>query len=334
MAKSQNLLYLSQQDVIDVAPTVAESVDIVEYALHEHGEKQVENPPKPGVHPLPRTFIHAMPALLRRKKQVGMKWVSGFSSNYERGLPNISGLIIMNDPETGIPTAIMDGVFVTAMRTAAASAVAARYLARSDSRVLSIVGAGIQGRYHLLTIKSTVPAIERVRVFDVIPETLERYVSEMGQYVDCEIEAADSIDDAIRDADILVSTAAKLRGQVVFKEDCIRPGALALPVHSLGWAPEAIRSADKLVVDDWHQLSSALIGPGKSYESFPEPHAELGEIIAGKKPGRETDIERIIGFNYGLAIEDVAMGSKILARAQAKGIGTQLKQLDGSLPYT
>ena len=117
------LLYLSQQEVIDVAPTIAESIAIVEGALGEHGEGEVENPPKPAVHPLPKTFIHAMPALLKRKKQVGMKWVSGFAVNYEKGLPTISGLIIMNDAETGIPTAIMDGIYVTAVRTASASAV-------------------------------------------------------------------------------------------------------------------------------------------------------------------------------------------------------------------
>lgn len=328
-----DLLYLSQQDVVDVAPSVEETVEIVEGALREHGEGEVENPPKPGVHPLPRTFIHAMPAFLKRKKQVGMKWVSGFASNHEHGLPNISGLIIMNDPETGIPTAIMDGVYVTGIRTASVSAVSARYLARPDSKVLSIVGAGVQGRYHLMTIKCTVPAIERVRVYDIIPETLERYVRDMQQHVDCPVEAATSIPDAIRDADILVSTAAAMRGQTNFEADCVREGALALPVHSLGWDPEVFERADKIVTDDWAQLSAAIVGPGKSYETFPEPYAQLGEIVAGKKPGRENDSERIIGFNYGMAIQDVAMGAEILARAQAKGLGTHLKQLDGKLPY-
>ena len=330
---AQPLLYLTQQDVVDVAPGVAESIEIVEGALREHGEGQVENPPKPGVHPLPRTFIHAMPALLKRKKQVGMKWVSGFSTNHERGLPNISGLIIMNDPETGIPVAIMDGIYVTAIRTAAVSAVSARYLARPDAKVLAIVGAGVQGRYHLLTVKSTVPAIETVRVFDIIPETLERYVRDMPQHVDCAIEPAASIDEAIRDADILVSTATRMRGQTAFAADCMREGSLALPVHSLGWDPAAFERADKIVVDDWRQLSEAIVGPGKSYETFPEPYAQLGEVVAGKKPGRENDRERIMGFNYGMAIQDVALGAEILARAQAKGAGTQLVQLDAELPY-
>lgn len=328
-----DLLYLSQQDVVDVAPSVAETVEIVSGALHEHGLGETENPPKPGVHPLPRTFIHAMPALIKRKKQVGMKWVSGFATNHERGLPNISGLIVMNDPETGIPAAIMDGVYITAIRTASVSAVAARHLARKDSKVLSIVGAGVQGRYHLLTIKSTVPAIETVRVYDIVPAALEAYVSQMPKYVDCKIEAAGSIEEAIADADILVSTAAKMRGITAFHADCVREGALALPVHSLGWDPAVFEKADKIVTDDWGQLSAAIVGPGKSYETFPEPYAQLGEVVAGKKPGRENDKERIIGFNYGMAIQDVAMGAEIHARAKAKGLGSNLKQLDADLPY-
>ena len=99
---SLELLYLSQQQVVDVAPFIAESVEIISDTLREHGKKEVENPPKLAVHPLPRTFMHLMSGLLRRKKQEGMKWVSGFSSTHERGLPNIPGLIVLKDPETGI----------------------------------------------------------------------------------------------------------------------------------------------------------------------------------------------------------------------------------------
>ena len=328
-----DLLYLSQQDVIDVAPSVEESIAIVEAALGEHGKGAVENPPKPAVHPIPRTFIHAMPALLKNKKQVGMKWVSGYAMNNEKGLPNISGLIVINDYDTGLPVAIMDGVFITAMRTACASACSAKYLARQGAETMAIVGCGVQGRYHLMTIMSTNPSIKKVKAFDIIAEARDRYVAEMQQHVECELEAADSVDQAIEDCDIVVSTAAGLRGQVVFKRGCIRPGALALPVHSLGWDPDELLSVDKMVVDDWNQLRSSLVGPGKSYEKLVEPYAEIGEIIAGKKPGRESDDERILGFNYGLALEDVAMASEIFARADAKGIGTQLKQLDGKLPY-
>lgn len=330
---AQPLLYLSQKDVVQVAPSVAETVEIVSGALHEHGIGEVENPPKPGVHPLPRTFIHAMPALLKRKKQVGMKWVSGFPGNHEKGLPTISGLIVINDPDTGIPTAIMDGVYITAIRTASVSAVSARHLARKDAKVLSIIGAGVQGRYHLLTIKSTVPSIETVRVFDIMPQVLERYVAEMSPHVDCKIEASASIADAIADTDILVATAANMRGQIAFPAGCVKEGALAMPVHSLGWDPAVFEQADKIVTDDWEQLSGSLVGPGKSYENMPHPSAQLGEVVAGLKPGRENDRERIIGFNYGMAIQDVSMGAEILKRAKAKGLGVQLEQLDGTLPF-
>ena len=107
-----------------------------------------------------------------------------------------------------------------------------------------------------------------------------------------------------------------------------------LPVHSWGWEREAIVRADKFVADDWAQLRNGVVGPGKPYDSLPEPYAELGEIVVGAKPGRQSPIERIIDFNYGMAVNDVAMGNEVLARAKAAGLGTPLRQLDGTPPST
>ena len=327
------LLYLTQQEVIDVAPSLADSVDLIEGVLREHGEKQVENPPKPGVHPLPDTFIHAMPAFLRRRRQVGLKWVSGFFDNPTLGLPSISGLIILNDPNTGVPTAVMDCAYLTALRTAAASGVAARHLANPDAAVLGIVGAGVQGRFNLITVKTAVPALRTVRLFDVVERTSTHFVREMAGHVDCEIQAVDSMAEAILGADVVVTATSQLH-EVLFKAAWVREGALVLPVHSYGWEREAIEQADKFVADDWAQLRASVVGPGKLYETLPEPYAELGEIVVGRKPGRESPTERIIDFNYGLAIHDVAMGHEVLARARAKGLGTPLKQLDGVMPFS
>jgi ornithine cyclodeaminase/alanine dehydrogenase len=327
------ILYLTRSEVIEAAPTPAESVQLAEQVLREHGEGQVENPPKPGLHPLPGTFIHAMPGLLRRTPRVGLKWVSGFFENPRRGLPSISGLLVLNDPETGIPTAVMDCTYVTAARTAAVSGVAARYLARPESEVLGIVGAGVQGRYNLITIKSAVPRLRSVRVFDTASETLQRFAAGMGRHVDCAIEPVGSIEEAIRGADIVITATGQLH-EVLFRADWVKAGALVLPVHSFGWERDAIVRSDRFVVDDWAQFKSGLVGPGRFYDSLPEPSAELGEIVAGAKPGRESADERIIDFNRGMAVQDVALGSEILERARARGLGTPLTQLDGKLPYT
>lgn len=332
MAKHE-LLYLTQQQVIDLAPSLIESVGLIEGVLREHGEKQVENPPKPGVHPLPDTFIHAMPGFLRRRKQVGLKWVSGFFQNPKLGLPSISGLIVLNDAETGLPTAVMDCAYITALRTAAVSGVAAQHLARPDAQVMGLIGAGLQGRYNLITITSALPALRTVKVFDVVDTTLDRFVAEMTPLVDCDILPVASMEDAARGADVLVTATSQLH-QVLFKTHWVEPGALVLPVHSWGWERKVLDHVDKFVVDDWGQFSASVLRPGGMYRSLPEPYAELGEIVAGKKPGREGPDEQIIDFNYGLAIHDVALGHEVLARARAKGVGTTLEHTDGTMPYT
>jgi hypothetical protein len=143
---SNQLLYLSQADVNAVGLTMTEIIAALEKAFKEKGEGRVEMPPKPGIHPGGGdNFIHAMPAYIPAMKSAGLKWVSGFPQNFQRGLPYINGLLILNNPDTGLPISVMDCVWITAMRTGAATAVAAKYLARTDSSILGILGGGGQG---------------------------------------------------------------------------------------------------------------------------------------------------------------------------------------------
>ena len=143
---TNQLLYLSQADVISLGLTMSEVIDSVEAAFREKGAGNVEMPPKPGIHTRPDAFIHSMPAYIKTTGAAGMKWIAGYPENPARGLPYISGLLVLNDPETGFPLAVMDAAWITAMRTAAATAVAAKYLCRPDVRSLAILGCGVQGR--------------------------------------------------------------------------------------------------------------------------------------------------------------------------------------------
>jgi ornithine cyclodeaminase/alanine dehydrogenase len=148
--KPSQLLYLSQDEVTAVGLTMIEIIEALEVAFREKGKGRTEMPPKPGIHPGGGdNFIHAMPAYIPALKAAGVKWVSGFPENYKRGLPYITGLLILNDPETGLPISVMDCVWITAMRTGAASAVSAKYLARPESSVIGILGCGVQGRTHV-----------------------------------------------------------------------------------------------------------------------------------------------------------------------------------------
>ena len=326
-------LYLSQQEVIDAGFTLKEAVDIVEEVFKEHGSKQFENPPKPGVHPRDDAFIHAMPGYLPRKGEAGVKWVSGYPNNPQHGLPLIMGLIVLNDVNTGQPIAVMDCAYITALRTAAASGVAAKYLANQDAKVIGLVGAGVQGRYNLLALKEVLTKIQVARVFDNNPAVLQRFVKSMAAVVPFKVAAAQSADEVIQSADVVVIATGRL-AKPVFKEKWIKAGALVLPVHSGGWESRTLHNVDKFIVDDWVQFKQFIEHDYKIYAPLPDLYAELGEIVIQKKPGREHKEERIINFNFGIAIHDVAMASVILARAKEKGLGTKLDLAVGELPLS
>jgi ornithine cyclodeaminase/alanine dehydrogenase len=308
-----------------------DAISIVENVLKEHGLREFENPPKPGIHPLNDAFIHAMPAYLPRKKAAGIKWVSGFPSNYKYDLPTIMGLIVLNDVNTGQPVAVMDGGHITNMRTAAVSAVAAKYLANKDAKILGIVGAGIQGRFHLLSLKEVLNEIEVARVFDINTDVAHRLLSLMSEQVPFKIEACHSVREVMEGADVILTATGHLEERI-FKEAWVGEGTLVLPVHTRGWEKSVLKQADKFIVDDWLQFNSFVGGTDGYYTPLPDAYAELGEIVIGKKPGRESRNERIIDFNVGIAIHDVAMASEVLKLAKEKDMGTILPFMEDNLP--
>src|SRR5512140_2721595 len=163
------LLYLSRADVESVALDVPAMVSLLETAFREKGNERVEMPPKPGIHTMPDAFIHAMPAYIPALRAAGIKWVSGYPDNHQRGLPYISGLLVLNDVETGIPYAVMDCTWITAWRTGAATALSAKYLARPDSETVGILACGVQGRANLEALSCLFP-IKRAYAYDVLPE--------------------------------------------------------------------------------------------------------------------------------------------------------------------
>jgi ornithine cyclodeaminase/alanine dehydrogenase-like protein (mu-crystallin family) len=330
--KSIEFLYLSQEDVIKVGLSMLDTISVVENVLKEHADKAVENPPKPGVHPLEDAFIHAMPAYLPRKGISGLKWVSGFFGNQRFGLPSIMGLLVLNDVSTGQPIAVMEAGYITAIRTAAMSGVAARYLAVSGAKRVGVVGAGIQGRYNLLTLKEVLPGIECVRVHDTDSHAAARLKEVLRGHVSFEIEIRASVQEVFEEADIVITAIGRPRGRI-FKEEWVKPGALILPVGPRGWETAAIGKMDKFVVDDWGQFSHLYDGEGGYYAPLPMLHAELSEIVTGKKPGRESTAERIINFNLGMAILDIGLGSEILERARQKNLGRVLPLMTESMPF-
>ncbi|MGB9673845.1 MAG: ornithine cyclodeaminase family protein [Anaerolineales bacterium] len=316
-------LYLSRQDVEKVALDIHTIIQLLENAFREKGYGRVEMPPKPGIHTQPDAFIHAMPAYIPSLHAAGVKWVSGYPQNPQKGLPYISGLLILNDEESGIPIAVMDCTWITAYRTGAATAISAKYLARPDSEVVGIIACGVQGRTNLEAL-STLFAIKRVYAYDINAQAQEKYIQEMRQKFDFEIIGVRTLRDAVVQSDIVITSGPILKNpQPTIEKDWLPPGAFvsAMDFDSY-WKGEALAQIDKLSTDDlaqWDYYRS--IG---YFQNSPRPYADLGEIVIGKKPAREKPTERTMAMNLGLAMDDIAVAPSIYRAAMALGIGTWL----------
>jgi ornithine cyclodeaminase/alanine dehydrogenase len=319
----KQFLYLSRSDVERVALDLRSIIDLLEAAFREKGEGRVEMPPKPGIHTRPDAFIHAMPAFIPAMASAGLKWVSGYPENQARGLPYISGLLVLNDVETGLPYAVMDCTWITAFRTGAASALSAKYLARRDSRVVGILACGVQGRTNLEAIQALFP-IERVYAYDIAPEVQRRYVDEMAEKLGVEVIGVDTPRRAVAGSDIVVTSGPILKHpRPTIEKDWLGPGAFASAVDfDSYWTPEALAQFDCISTDD-HAQFQYYRGVGY-FQNTPDPYADLGEIVTGRKPGRQREDERILAMNLGLALDDMAVAPEIYRRAVQRGIGAWL----------
>jgi len=318
------LLYLSRADVEQVGLGMTEIVGLVEQVFQEKGEGRTEMPPKPGIHPMEDAFIHAMPAYIPAMHSAGIKWVGGFPANQARGLPYISGLLILNDPETGFPIAVMDCTWITAKRTGAATAVAAKYLARPDSRTLGVLGCGVQGRSNLEALRVVFPDLSQVMAYDVNSQALARYVAEMSAQFDLDVRAVTSPRQAVEGLDLVVTAGPILkRPHATIQADWLAPGAFASAVDfDSYWHPAALHQLDKLCTDDRAQMDYyRTVG---YFADLPPIHADLGELVTGRKPGRESPQERTMAMNLGLAIEDMATAVRLYELAKEKRIGVTL----------
>jgi ornithine cyclodeaminase/alanine dehydrogenase len=317
------LLYLSRADVAAAGLTMAEIITALEAMFREKGEGRVEMPPKIGIHPASDAFIHAMPASIPAQKAAGIKWVSGYPGNSKRGLPYISGLLILNDFETGIPVALMDATWITAQRTGAATALAAKYLARPQSTTVGILGCGVQGRSNLEGLQVLFP-LKKVYAYDTHPDRAARYANEMSSQLGIEVVSVADAKEAVVSSDLVVTAGPILRKpHATIRRGWLREGAFASLVDfDSYWHPAALHEVDKFCTDDVPQLHHYRdLG---YFQDIPAVHADLGELVTGRKPGRQSVEERTIGCNLGLALDDMATAPLIYRRALEKGIGTWL----------
>ena len=320
---TNSILYLSRADVESINLPMTEIIDALESMFREKGNGKVEMPPKPGIHTRPNAFIHAMPAYIPSLESAGMKWVSGYPQNQAKGLPYISGLLILNDPDTGIPLAVMDCTWITAKRTGAATALAAKYLARPESSSVGIIACGVQGRSNLEAL-ACLFKIKNVMAYDVKHEIANRYADEMRAQLGLDVEAVRELPEAVKGVDFVVTSGPILKNpRPAIPAGWLAEGAFASLVDfDSYWQGPALREMDKIATDDLSQMN--YYHHEGYFKATPDAYADLGEIVAGKKPGRESASERIAAINLGLALDDMATAIRIYQRAKEIGIGQDL----------
>jgi ornithine cyclodeaminase/alanine dehydrogenase len=317
------LRFLSQADVLALNLDFDSVLSITEKAVEEHARKAFEMPPKPGVHPVPGTFIHAMPAYLPNLGAAGLKWISGFPENAEKGLPMIVGMLVLNDPETGFPICLMDATWITAVRTAAVSTLAAGCFLQKNVRSLGIIGAGTQGTYHSEMLKHVFPSIQEILAFDTSKTQLEAFRMNMQERHELVVTSAADPKPVFEKADLVITATSKQHAPQVGKS-WLKQGGVYIGLESFRyWREEALLSADKFVTDDWKQAQSFLKNT-KHIKKAPKLYAELGEIVTGAKPGRQNTHERIVCIFVGMALLDIALGNMIYKKAMENGIGKDL----------
>ncbi|HTP01240.1 MAG TPA: ornithine cyclodeaminase family protein [Anaerolineales bacterium] len=320
---AHELLYLSRADVEEVNLNMTAIISLLEQAFREKGNGKVEMPPKPGIHTMPDAFIHAMPAYIPALHSAGIKWVSGYPENFRRGELYINGLLILNEDETGIPYAVMDCTWITAYRTGAASALSAKYLARPGSETAAILACGVQGRTNLEAL-ACVFKLKRAYAYDVLPDVQDRFVREMSSRLGLEIVGVKSPKEAVEQADLVVTSGPILKHPApAIEKDWLRPGAFASAVDFDSYfTGAAMGQMDRITTDDHAQFQYyKSVG---YFQQTPDPYADLGELVADLKPGRQSPRERTMAINLGLAMDDMAVAPTIFRIAKEKGLGTVL----------
>jgi ornithine cyclodeaminase/alanine dehydrogenase-like protein (mu-crystallin family) len=324
------LRYLAAADVLAAMPDLDERLVLAERTLIAL-VADAELPPKIAIHPRPdASFVHAMPAYLRGAHAsgvddlVGMKWVAGYPGNGALGLPAIHAVVVLNDPRTGVPIAVLDGGPITAMRTAAVSGVAiARFAPRVDGRPprAGLIGAGAQGRSHLAMLGRTLPGVE-LRIFDRDPERAEVLSGEAAATPG--IAGARVTRDArsaVAEADVVVTAASFGPVRQVMTSDWLSPDTLVVPVdYATYCAADVARDAALFMVDHRDQfLANREAG---LFEDYPDPVATLGEALLAGVPRPERG--RVVATHLGVGLADVVFGSAILRRAETLGLGMLL----------
>jgi alanine dehydrogenase len=328
-----HLTYLNGPDIERLALTDTEILDAVERALDAQGRKAAVIEPR--VHLVPHDscvgHFNVLRGVVHPLGLAGVKVVGDFVNNYEIGLPSELALLNLFDPSTGAPVAILDATSLTGMRTGAMTALGGKYLARKSSTVLGHIGARGTSYWNIRLLDHYFD-FDEIRVHSRRPESQRAFVQRLSEDLGKPVLGVDSWEQCVRDADIVVEASRLTEPQPLLRTEWIRPGALVIPYGTMSAVELSLTDImSKVVVDDWGQCRKGLpygalrrhVDLGKITEQ--NLHAELGQIVAGLRPGRESDQETILFWHRGLSLSDIALGDAMLQKARTMGVGLTLR---------
>ncbi len=286
---------------------------------------------EPRAHLFPRRangHINVLRGVTRR--HAGFKVVGDFVDNHLRGLPSEPALLLLIDPETGVPVAILDATAITEIRTGAVTAIGAEHLAPAGARTLGHIGARGTAYWNVRLLCRVLPGLEEIRVHSRRPVSREQFARRLSADLGREVRAVDGWEECVRGADVVVEASRLSEPEPLLRTSWISRGALVIPYGTVSAVElDLVDIMDKVVVDDWGQAGVGPLGALRAHVdsgrlSKANLYAELGQIVAGDRPGRERDHETILFWHRGLSITDIALGEALLDKARALGIGTQL----------
>lgn len=329
------LRFLSGPDIDSIGLTNPEIIESIESVVAAHGRGETVFEPR--MHLMPDNggighfnVLRGHVSSLGEHGVSGVKVVGDFVPNYEQGLPSELAMATLFDPTNGVPLAVIDATLITEVRTGAMTAVGARHLARQDSRILGHVGARGTA-FSNVTMIDGLFDLDEIRVTSRRPESREAFAEQLRAVIDTPVRVVDSAEEAFDNADILVEASRLNEPTPLLRTAQVKPGAFVVPYGTVSAVElDLLDVMDKVIVDDWREARSGRFGALRPHVdtgrlSEETLYAQLGEIVSGQKPGRESDDERILLWHRGLSILDVAIAHLILTKAEEAEVGTMLR---------
>lgn len=317
--------YIHAAELERLGFNMGDIVEILEEAFRVRAQGHAIMPPKVFFYRDGDRFYSSMASASPHLGFGGCKWQSGDPENPTRGLPYIQGLYILTEDKTGQVRAVIDAEWITSQRTAAASALVVKYQARAGAQRLGILGCGLQGRKHVEAIEAVRPDMKECICFDVRRDAQERFIEEMAVSHSMKMIGAKNAEEVCRASDILITGGPiDVTRKPTIKPDWINPGCLVVTIDYDAYVTdEAIAEMDIILTDDVGQIEEER-RTNRKFMGVPRFDTTLADLVAYGKGKRESDSQRILGLNLGIALEDLALAIEILRRAEERAIGISL----------